>query len=1164
MDDEATRLAIAESLKTKCQFCSAIFKNHDELQLHQVSSCPSIENSSNTCTINEGNEGITSAADRSQGQGPNMSKNDGKLCANMDERQSHQAFECQETEGNQEKTTETTEPQNSPRPTSEVHNNLVLASHARNVEYSDDTNQRGKETIFTNYKINKVTAVKKKLDACSREAISVKEHSRSVVITMNTGAFEFFRKALITHLGKCEHYVVKPTDVRDGRNDVAQDIVRVYDKDATSRDPTADPAFTINLYRTKSRAMVNGPSYKAFISNDLQHLQNQMWKFSGSIDEANKNMNKAIIQYIADNKHQHTNMEKLNKTNTKSIPASNPARDNCKLTEVGKSGVNTGIEEDPITREMERKDNIEEEEEEEQQSHKRKRKRKTFDDYVLTEIARPDTASQKEQAPTEKLSMKAKTCNRKTYDTRSQILTSKEKATTGEPCTPPSENDDNKKLKDATQYNTACERSDNADATSHSTTEPETHTEADENIASECPKCNKAVSQEEDGVICEVCKAYWHYKCAETNEDEINQLRDKGFLCAEHREQNNGQNGLQEIEDTNIVNLKKPTKNAEAKLTKQAKEVEELRKELKKLTDTHAKELDKRQTSLESLLSQNKKMKRENEQHLIKADVKEKEIENLVKENKRLSMENAAHHEFIKTALQDENITEANDRLKAENIKLAESLEEKARQLSELSREGSQDETKKKLSEAKKTIESLKVRIKAFETSVNELQETNSGLKSELQIKTASYEREVELNNILIKQASKPANAETQQDSHRQQEEDQPMSQTTTTGQNDPSEGHDSSNQKDGKGICCYEFEKKDSCTFKDRCKFSHAIGEETRKNKDIQQKMKRVRDNKTNNQRTNKLCVTEYFRQGMCNYSRNGKECMFSHNITNDMRNDEVTNQRMTNLWQKLNRSPIPQQICPTVFRDGPNSCSPECEKKHNLDFQKINRGICHLFVLGTCRRKDKCNFTHEIPKTVLEDEVIQQKAKKFKDGHNRMKPVRNAENEEQREVSNEDANMTRRNATLENDATGQRASQYSAGRRRTHSIEDANNITNVTKYETNNYPIDITHSPFTTGSSERRDRVGINCQPRTQDSITNKIQAVNIPHNQSSFLWDTRRTIQEQHPITPIPQPMNSNYLQQQMEQYPPINPYNIQTYQNYNQQQYMPQFVTNQPQL
>ena len=48
-----------------------------------------------------------------------------------------------------------------------------------------------------------------------------------------------------------------------------------------------------------------------------------------------------------------------------------------------------------------------------------------------------------------------------------------------------------------------------------------------------CPKCRKSVKEE--GVVCNGCHAYWHYKCADVTQAILDEeWKDKDFMCKEH------------------------------------------------------------------------------------------------------------------------------------------------------------------------------------------------------------------------------------------------------------------------------------------------------------------------------------------------------------------------------------------------------------------------------------------------------------------------------------------------------------------------------------------------------------------------------------------------------------------------------------------------------
>ena len=54
-------------------------------------------------------------------------------------------------------------------------------------------------------------------------------------------------------------------------------------------------------------------------------------------------------------------------------------------------------------------------------------------------------------------------------------------------------------------------------------------------IQAYCPECNAYVEYSDNGVVCSTCVAYWHLKCANTTDEEIEKLGDEEFYCPKHR-----------------------------------------------------------------------------------------------------------------------------------------------------------------------------------------------------------------------------------------------------------------------------------------------------------------------------------------------------------------------------------------------------------------------------------------------------------------------------------------------------------------------------------------------------------------------------------------------------------------------------------------------------
>ena len=89
-----------------------------------------------------------------------------------------------------------------------------------------------------------------------------------------------------------------------------------------------------------------------------------------------------------------------------------------------------------------------------------------------------------------------------------------------------------------------------------------------------------------------------------------------------------------------------------------------------------------------------------------------------------------------------------------------------------------------------------------------------------------------------------------------------------------------------------------------------------------------------------------------------------------------------------------LAQDICEIEFMEGSGGCTiRECNKKHDLDFIKIRRGICfkEFDSPGSCPRKQKCLFSHEVPQCLrtdkwLCDEVAKEKKRAIRKREERL----------------------------------------------------------------------------------------------------------------------------------------------------------------------------------
>ena len=125
--------------------------------------------------------------------------------------------------------------------------------------------------------------------------------------------------------------------------------------------------------------------------------------------------------------------------------------------------------------------------------------------------------------------------------------------------------------------------------------------------------------------------------------------------------------------------------------------------------------------------------------------------------------------------------------------------------------------------------------------------------------------------------------------------------------------------------------------------------------------------------------CIHELRRKNSCNATA----CRFNHQIPSVRRGNPKLIEGMLqsiksskNATQKT-ESVKSTDVCSTEFFGGTNSCKQKSCRKHidhDLDFQKVRRGIClfEFFKKDSCTHKTRCHFTHKFPVKCLSDPVV------------------------------------------------------------------------------------------------------------------------------------------------------------------------------------------------
>ena len=121
--------------------------------------------------------------------------------------------------------------------------------------YNEDNAEEGRSlrSRRVNY-VNEKTAIKKKIKSCREEPLEIKmEKGNNLRIFCNTTAFEIMRKIIIETVAS--NYVLEKTEKKDISGKVVIETIKTKDRNARR----TLPIFFINIYRTTSTLLINGP-----------------------------------------------------------------------------------------------------------------------------------------------------------------------------------------------------------------------------------------------------------------------------------------------------------------------------------------------------------------------------------------------------------------------------------------------------------------------------------------------------------------------------------------------------------------------------------------------------------------------------------------------------------------------------------------------------------------------------------------------------------------------------------------------------------------------------------------------------------------------------------------------------------------------------------------
>ena len=151
------------------------------------------------------------------------------------------------------------------------------------------------------YTLNKKSTIDKKILSCSRRPYDFKMKSGNYVGELSTAAFELFRGDIDTYLRGKKEYIIKVTETKDRAGKTTQDAIRVKENPGVKEFNFDDLPllYTVNMWRTKDKVMVNGSAVRKFIDEDLPNMTANIDNVSDLLEGANSHYKKCLeLRYL--------------------------------------------------------------------------------------------------------------------------------------------------------------------------------------------------------------------------------------------------------------------------------------------------------------------------------------------------------------------------------------------------------------------------------------------------------------------------------------------------------------------------------------------------------------------------------------------------------------------------------------------------------------------------------------------------------------------------------------------------------------------------------------------------------------------------------------------------------------------------------------------------
>ena len=144
-----------------------------------------------------------------------------------------------------------------------------------------------------NLTLTEKAVIQKKIKSCKDGSLVVKmEKGNNLRICCSTTAFEKIRRQIVRSIQQNTN--LEHIENEDEKGQVYSEILRVTDKNSHGQ----HAIFTINIYRTKSSFLINGPQVHKFIQEILPWIKSWVQVNKTAIDMCDQQLEKCLESLI--------------------------------------------------------------------------------------------------------------------------------------------------------------------------------------------------------------------------------------------------------------------------------------------------------------------------------------------------------------------------------------------------------------------------------------------------------------------------------------------------------------------------------------------------------------------------------------------------------------------------------------------------------------------------------------------------------------------------------------------------------------------------------------------------------------------------------------------------------------------------------------------------